>query len=259
MTINPKKIFITGTDTDVGKTVISTAILDNVNNLGLTTAGFKPISAGCELTPDGLRNEDALLLQQHASQQLDYDIVNPIAYQEPIAPHIAAQKQGESIDLTAIDYALANIPNNTDVVIIEGAGGWHLPIAINNNNTVHSQKKNTIDHRNSCGINNLDNGHYFSAWVAENDLDVILVVGVKLGCLNHAILTAQAIMHSGVNLIGWVANSLSADIANYDEMITTLTAVLPAPLIGKMPYFSSIEDKNENSANYLDLTSYLAL
>lgn len=232
MTSNTQKVFITGTDTDVGKTVISSAILDYANNLELKTVGFKPISAGCELTSNGLRNEDALLLQQHASVKLDYHVVNPIAYQEPIAPHIAAQKRGESIELALVDSALAKIPSDVDFVVIEGAGGWHLPV---------------------------DNSNYFSTWVAENQLDVILVVGVKLGCLNHAILSAQAIQHSGANLIGWIANSLTADIANYDEMIETLMVALPAPLMGKMPYFSSIEDKNENSARYLDLTSYLAL
>ena len=232
MTNITKRVFITGTDTDVGKTVISTAILDNANNLGFSTAGFKPISAGCELTPAGLRNEDALLLQLHASKALDYNLVNPIAYQEPIAPHIAAQKLGESIDLSVIDSTLANISDNADLVVIEGAGGWHLPI---------------------------DNRHYFSSWVAENKLDVILVVGVKLGCLNHAILTAQAIQQSGANFVGWVANSLTADIANYNEMIDTLLVALSAPLMGEMPYFTSIEDKDENSANCLDLTSYLTL
>jgi len=227
-----KKVFITGTDTDVGKTVISCAILEYANNLGFKTVGLKPISAGCELTSAGLRNEDALLLQQHASHYLDYDIINPIAYQEPSAPHIAAQKKGEFIDLALVDSALDRVPEDIDFTVIEGAGGWYLPI---------------------------DKSHYFSSWVAENKLDVILVVGIKLGCLNHAILSAQAIQHSGANLIGWIANSLTGEIANYDEMIDTLMVALPAPLMGKMPYLSSIEDKQEKPANYLDLTSYLAL
>lgn len=234
-----QKIFITGTDTDVGKTVVSCAILDHANNLGLSTVGLKPISAGCELTPMGLRNEDALLLQQHASHYLDYEIVNPIAYQEPIAPHIAAYKKGDFIDLGLVNDAIAKVPVDIDVALIEGAGGWHLPI---------SMKKNSND-----------NSNYFSSWVAESKLDVILVVGVKLGCLNHAILSAQAIEQSGANMIGWIANSLTTEIPNYDEMIETLMEALPAPLMGEMPYFSSIESKNENSANYLDLTSYLSL
>ncbi|MDX2320922.1 MAG: dethiobiotin synthase [Moritella sp.] len=232
MTMNSKKVFITGTDTDVGKTVISCAVLDYANNLGLKTVGLKPIAAGCELTPSGLRNDDALLLQQHASHKLAYQIINPIAYQQPIAPHIAAHQRGESIDLGLVDTSLAQVPHEIDFTVIEGAGGWHLPI---------------------------DNRHYFSSWVAENKLDVILVVGVKLGCLNHAILSAQAIQHSGANFVGWVANSLTTDIANYDEMIGTLREALSAPLMGEMPYFSSIEKKNNNSANYLDLTSYLVL
>jgi len=232
MANNSKKVFITGTDTDVGKTVVSCAVLKYANDLGFKTVGLKPISAGCELTHGGLRNEDALLLQQYASHHLDYDIINPIAYQEPIAPHIAAKKKGEFIDLTLVDAAFTKVPDDINFTVIEGAGGWHLPI---------------------------DNSHYFSSWVAERELDVILVVGVKLGCLNHAILSAQAIQHSGANLIGWIANSLTVDIANYDDMIETLTVALPAPLMGKMPYFSSIEDKREKPANYLDLTSYLAL
>lgn len=239
MTTHLKKVFITGTDTDVGKTVVSCAVLDYVNKLGLKTVGLKPISAGCELTHAGLRNEDALLLQQHASHQLAYQVVNPIAYQAAIAPHIAAYKRGETIDLTLVDAALNQVPDDIDVVVIEGAGGWHLPISMHKNNTGHA--------------------HLFSSWVAENKLDVILVVGIKLGCLNHAILSAQAIVHSGANLVGWIANSISADIANYAEMIETLTAVLSAPLMGQMPYFATIEQQNENAANYLDLTSYLSL
>ncbi|GIC77477.1 dethiobiotin synthase [Moritella sp. F3] len=239
MTTNSKKVFITGTDTDVGKTVVSCAVLDYANKLGLKTVGLKPISAGCELTSVGLRNEDAVLLQQHASQLLDYKIVNPIAYQAPIAPHIAAHNQGESIDLALVNKSLSLVPDDIEITVIEGAGGWHLPISMNRNNT--------------------DNSHLFSSWVAENELDVILVVGIKLGCLNHAILSAQAIAHSGANLIGWIANSPTTDIANYDDMIATLKVALAAPLMGEMPYFSSIEDKNKNSANYLDLTSYLSL
>ncbi|MFT5806434.1 MAG: dethiobiotin synthetase [Moritella dasanensis] len=244
MTTDFKKVFITGTDTDVGKTVVSCAVLDYANKLGFKTVGLKPISAGCELTSEGLRNEDALLLQQHASHLLAYEIVNPIAYQAPIAPHIAAHKSGEFIDLALVDAALTQVPDDIDFAVIEGAGGWHLPIGMN---------------KNSMNKNNSDNSHLFSSWVAEKQLDVILVVGVKLGCLNHAILSAQAIIHSGANLVGWIANSPTIDIANYTEMIETLTMALSAPLMGEIPYFASIEDKDENSANYLDLTSYLSL
>lgn len=228
-----KQVFVTGTDTDVGKTVISTAILDYANARGLTTIGFKPIAAGCEQTADGLRNEDALLLQQHASCKLTYDMVNPVAYADPIAPHIAAQLQGGCIDLAKVDSSFNKIQSEqANLVVIEGAGGWHLPIT--------SQR-------------------YFSAWVADNKLDVILVVGVKLGCLNHALLTAQAIENSGANLVGWVANSLSADILHYDAMVNTLSEALAVPLLGQMPYFSSMEDKNSSLADYLDLSSFLDL
>jgi dethiobiotin synthetase len=228
-----KHVFITGTDTDVGKTVISTAILDYANVRGLTTIGFKPIAAGCEQTTMGLRNADALLLQQHASCKLAYDRVNPIAYADPIAPHIAAQLQGSNIDLGKVDSTFKMLQSEeADLVVIEGAGGWHLPIT--------SQR-------------------YFSAWVADNKLDVILVVGIKLGCLNHAILTALAIQSSGANLVGWVANSLSADILHYDAMVSTLKEALQAPLLGQMPYFTSMKDKNSGLADYLDLSSFLDL
>lgn len=223
------EIFVTGTDTDVGKTVVSAGILAHANKLGLSTIGFKPISAGCDVSEAGLRNNDALALMDTASIDCDYDLVNPIAYQAPIAPHIAAKHNNEIIDLTKINQSYQSLlAKQPDLLLTEGAGGWQLPIT---------------------------NTSYFSTWVADKKLDVVLVVGIKLGCLNHAVLTAQAIEASRANLVGWVANSLSADIANYDEMVITLKEALGKPLLGEVPYFSSQE--NQTPELYLDLTSIL--
>ena len=223
------ELFVTGTDTDVGKTVVSAGILANANYHGFTTVGFKPISAGCEVTAAGLRNEDAVALQRKASIDCEYDLVNPIAYQAPIAPHIAAKHHNETIDLEKVDqsYALL-LAKQPELLLTEGAGGWQLPI---------------------------EDTRYFSEWVAKKQLDVVLVVGIKLGCLNHAVLTAQAIAASGANLVGWVANSLSSDIANYDEMVATLKQVLVKPLLGEIPYFSSTEQQTPEL--HLDLSSIL--
>ena len=224
-------LFITGTDTDVGKTLVSTAILSYANQRGLQTIGFKPIAAGCELTPQGLRNDDALLLQHWASCELEYDIVNPLAYAPAIAPHIAAAQQHQSIDLQRVDSAYNRIKQHPcDLVIIEGAGGWHLPIS---------------------------KQLYFSAWVASHKLDVILVVGIKLGCLNHALLTAQVITYSGCRIVGWVANSLAPATEVDNAMIATLSAELPAPLIGEIPYLAQYSAKTDCLAKYLDLSAFL--
>lgn len=222
-------LFVTGTDTDVGKTVVSAGILANANQQGFSTVGFKPISAGCEDTSAGLRNEDAMILKNTASIDCDYDLINPIAYQAPIAPHIAAKHNNETIDLVRVDQSYTQLlAKQPELLLVEGAGGWQLPIT---------------------------DKHYFSQWVSEKQLDVILVVGIKLGCLNHALLTAQAIAASNANLIGWVANSLTADIANYTDMVDTLSVALEKPLLGEIPYFAKGEAQTPEL--YLDLSSIL--
>jgi len=210
--------FITGTDTDVGKTICTKALLQAANEQGKSTLAYKPISAGCSRTEQGLRNDDALILQQNSSLKVDYAAVNPIAYQQPIAPHIAANETNQPINLKTVDQGLTFLQQQLpQCLFVEGAGGWHLPI----------------------------NKHQlFSEWVVANEMPVILVVGLKLGCLNHALLTAQSIVQSGLNIAGWIANHLQAEMPYVQQNIGTLTDFINAPLLAEIPYLEDIEQQN---------------
>lgn len=212
-------IFITGTDTHVGKTYITTNLLQQLKQQGYSTIGLKPLSSGCSLDSAGkLRNEDALLLQQAASINLPYEIINPYAFAPPIAPHIAAATEG--IDLTvaqlnekvqpALDYS-------ADFCLIEGVGGWHMPL----------NKRETM-----------------ANFVKEHNFPVILVVGLRLGCLNHGILTAQAILNDHISLMGWIANCLDPHMEFVDENIEILQSWIKAPLLGKVEYGQAFESRN---------------
>lgn len=203
--------FVTGTDTDAGKTVASVLLLKSLNKISEHTLGIKPISAGCEMTAEGLRNDDALKLQAASGIKVDYNTINPISYEAYIAPHIAAQQQSKPISLEQVQDCLDRArKHNPRWLLVEGAGGWRLP------------------------LNN--EGRYFSDFALQNQLKVILVVGMKLGCLNHAVLTHQAITNDGLQCVGWVANQLSDDMSCYQENITSLRALLPCPQIAEIPY-----------------------
>lgn len=203
--------FVTGTDTDVGKTECAVLLLNELNTLSNKTLGIKPISAGCEKTEFGLRNNDALKLQKASSMQVDYDIVNPIAYQEAIAPHIAAAKYNNKIDLNSLQDCLDRAKQlQPDRLLVEGAGGWRLP----------------LDNR----------GNFMSDFALQNQMKVILVVGMKLGCLNHAVLTHQAIVADGLNCIGWIANQLSSDMPFYRENLACLDSLLDCPRVADVPF-----------------------
>lgn len=205
-----RSYFITGTDTDVGKTLVARTLLHAFAAQGIVCAGYKPVSAGCTRTPEGLRNRDALLLQQAASLPLPYEKVNPYAFEPPIAPHIAAREAGESIPFAGLSAGLREIEaSGADLVIVEGAGGWLLP---------------------------LDHQHLLSDWVALERLPVILVVGARLGCLNHALLTVAAIRQQGLTLAGWVSNRVDPHMNRYPENLATLKALLPAPFLGEIPF-----------------------
>ncbi len=204
--------FVTGTDTDVGKTFVSVCLLERARQAGLSTLGFKPIAAGCQPTSGGLRNDDALALQQTATIKLPYEQVNPCALEPPIAPHIAAAKIGLELKPENLTRQLKLLQGHKpDMLLVEGAGGWSLP---------------------------LGNGKLLSDWVEQQQMSVILVVGMRLGCLNHAILTAQRIQAQGLTLAGWVANIAdpSADQTYYQENLATLQEALPGPLLGAIPY-----------------------
>nr|WP_042042938.1 dethiobiotin synthase [Aeromonas rivuli] len=218
--------FITGTDTDVGKTLVSRALLQAASAQGRSCVGYKPISAGCEPTPQGLRNRDALQLQQAASLSLPYEWVNPFAYAPPIAPHIAAAQVGQPIVEAELTAGLRRLENNgAELVLVEGAGGWHLPL--------NAQR-------------------LLSDWVSDLRLPVVLVVGAKLGCLNHALLTLAAIEQAGLLLAGWVMNRLPCGMSCYEENLATLRQRLPAPLLGEIPILS--EPDSANVQEYLDIS-----
>lgn len=226
-----KTYFIAGTDTDAGKTVAAVALLHAFAKAGLRTCAMKPIAAGCEQHAEGLRNSDALLLQAAASVRMTYEQVNPIALVEPIAPHIAAAIAGKPIqvdDLVAAWSALQQLP--ADLLLVEGAGGWELPLSANQ--TMPEFVKQTAD-------------------------GIILVVGLKLGCLNHAMLTVQAIRAAGIPLVGWVGNQcLPQEMPYQAENIDYLRAKIDAPWLGTLPYSQS-SDKLE-LADYLHLNMNLS-
>ena len=202
-----KPVFITATDTDAGKTFVSSLLLQGFKALNVPAVGVKPIAAG--VNGQGL-NGDALLLQQHSGIALPYSQVNPICYQAPVAPHLAAISEQKPIDETLLDSTLANWQSlNVKQLLIEGAGGWLLPIT---------------DKR------------YLADWVAEQGLPVLLVVGMKLGCLNHAMLTVREIERSGCQLLGWVANCIDPDMVLLAQNIADLTDRIAAPCLGVVPF-----------------------
>lgn len=226
------KLFITATDTDAGKTYVAQTLTAALVQHNLKVAVFKPISAGCDKVVnqqgEQLINEDALLLSQQANCQQSIDQINPIAFEEPIAPHIAAQKQNYTIDLGFLNEHYAEISsNNCDVMITEGAGGWRLP---------------------------LGGGRYLSEFVQTTQQQVILVVNMKLGCLNHAVLTYESILSDGLNCVGWVANCQET-MPYLDENIAELELLLPIPLLATLDKQTDIK-KAVKSFNLSPLFSH---
>ena len=202
-----KPVFITATDTDAGKTFVSGLLLQGFKTLDVPAIGVKPIAAGANVQG---QNGDALLLQQHSGIALPYSQVNPICYQAPVAPHLAAINDQKPIDEALLNKVLANWQSlNAEQLLIEGAGGWLLPIG---------------------------KQRYLADWVAEQGLPVLLVVGMKLGCLNHAMLTVREIERSGCQLLGWVANCVDPDMALLAQNIADLTRRISAPCLGVVPF-----------------------
>jgi len=211
-----KQYFITGTDTEVGKTYVTCHLLKAAANLHKTSLGYKPISAGCEQIGNEWVNEDAAEIQQASSIKLPISDINPIAFVPPIAPHIAAKEAGTELNSAAIVSGLVRLQQeNPDLLLMEGAGGWLLPLT---------------DSLFLCDV------------VGELNMEVILVVGMKLGCLNHALLTAQAIQNDGLNIVGWVANDITGRMSRYDDNLATLKQALPAPLLLEIPYSSAPDE-----------------
>lgn len=193
--------FVTGTDTEVGKTWVSCRLLERAREAGLSCYGLKPVAAGCEETSEGWRNDDALQLMAASSIELPYELVNPVALKAPVAPHIAATQEGKNITLARLVGYVRGALNAhpADLILIEGAGGWRVP---------------------------LNDREMLSALAIELDVPVIQVVGMKLGCINHALLTAEAIKKDGLRYAGTMANCFG-EMAVQEENLLTLRQHLP--------------------------------
>jgi dethiobiotin synthetase len=230
-----KRWFITGTDTDVGKTIASCALLQAAAHQGYRTAGYKPVASGSQMTADGLRNSDALALQANSSEALGYSQVNPLTFLEATSPHIASESEGREIHLSALSQGLRQLEHSAEWILIEGAGGWFTPLSPQAT---------------------------FADWVQQEQLPVIMVVGVKLGCINHALLTEQAIWHAGLTLAGWVANEVIPVGGRQAEYMATLTRMISAPLLGVIPYLTDLKEfpatERRDLGGYLDLQLLVA-
>jgi dethiobiotin synthetase len=209
------KLFITGTDTDAGKTFVATTLLFKAQALGLSAFGLKPIAAGCHWSTEHSsagewHNDDALLLQAASSIKKSYSIHNPIAFPQAIAPHIAAELNRTPLTLTGLlERCQPGLDQYADVHLIEGAGGWLVPI----------NKENTL-----------------ADFAQQLNHDIILVVGMKLGCINHALLTQQLLLASDLNFVGWVANHIDADMSEQDANFDYLKQHIQAPCLGRIPF-----------------------
>jgi len=208
-----QRFFITGTDTDVGKTICTAALLHKAKLASKSTLGLKPLAAGCEETEQGLRNSDALALMAQSTEQLPYDQVNPVALKEAIAPHIAAERLNKPLSAARLVGYLRGVLmiNRAEFICIEGAGGWRVPL--NAKETLAEVPK-------------------------DLKLPVIVVVGMKLGCINHAMLTMEAIHRDGLNVVGWIANRIDNDMDAYQENLDSLKKQIRVPCLGEVPYLT---------------------
>ena len=212
-----KSFFVTGTDTEVGKTFVTAALLGLARERGLDCAGVKPVAAGCHRQEGRLVNDDALALIAASGADLDYPTVNPVALEPAIAPHIAAVRAGRILRVeTLAERCREVLAADFDFVLVEGAGGWFVP---------------------------LNDEQTLADLCIDLDLAVILVIGMRLGCLNHALLTAAAIAQAGLELAGWVGNSIGAEMPYLEENFATLHGRLDAPCLGLVPYLDSFEPR----------------
>lgn len=238
-----KSFFITATDTDAGKTFVACALTQALININKKVAVYKPIAAGCHLVDGQLVNEDAQLLSQFGNCKQSISDVNPITFEAAIAPHIAAQNENRQISLDEISQGFTKVTSlKADINITEGAGGWRLPIYIND------------------GMMEGVTKHIFLSDFAQvTQQEVILVVNMKLGCLNHALLTYQAIIADGLHCVAWIANSANEQpMYCLNENVASLEQLLPIPKIAQLSFYHdkkmSLQDKIIAAANEIDLT-----
>ncbi|WP_336778331.1 dethiobiotin synthase [Pantoea sp. USHLN256] len=216
-----KTLFVTGTDTAVGKTVVSRALLQCFAQANVCAAGFKPVARNAQLTSEGLRNKDAVLLQHSSGLTLPYHAVNPIILEEDAISTGSSQH----VDYAKLSQGLKELQECAARVVVEGTGGWRSL---------------------------MNNRQPLSQWVQQEHLPVVLVVGIKEGCISHALLTADAIALDGLQLVGWVANRINPGLAHYAEIIAVLREKLAAPLLGELPYLPRAEQRE--LSGYLDIS-----
>lgn len=215
-----KQIFVTGTDTEVGKTVVSRALLQKLSEGNKQTVGYKPVGKSSQQTEQGPRNKDALILQSSSSLLLPYSAINPVTVLED---EVSTSRE-TSVNYQMLSSGLRALSAQADYVVIEGTGGWRSLM-----NDMRS----------------------LSEWAVEENVPVIMVVGIKLGCISHALLTAEAIINDGLPLLGWVANRINPGLAHYAEIIDVLSSKIPAPMLGELPYLPRAETRE--LAKYLHL------
>ena len=221
--------FITGTDTGVGKTLVTEALMQAASDCGLCTVGYKPVASGCENIDGELKNRDALTLQDASSLALPYAMHNPYAFAPAIAPHIAAAQAHQQIELATLSEGLTALKEEgAEYIFIEGAGGWRLPIS---------------------------EQAYLSDWVKQQQLPVILVVGIRLGCINHALLTLEAIHHDGLTVAGWVSNQLYPNMSQYQANVDALKQRIKAPLLAEIPWLEG--NPSDNIDAYINIDPLL--
>lgn len=218
-------IFITGTDTEIGKTVVTVIIMQNLVARGYRVAGMKPVASGCVWTREGLRSEDAVRLIAAGNVEASYEQVNPYAFEPAIAPHLAAQEAGTEIRLDHIQRPFDALSKKADWVVVEGVGGWRVPLADN-----------------------------FSVADLAGEMggSVVLVVGIRLGCINHALLSVESIQNQDVHLVAWVANICHADGDRMEDNIATLNELIPVPRLATIPFLHTPSQVNRICLN-LDL------
>lgn len=225
-----KSFFVTGTDTDVGKTLAVCALLRAAAAAGHSTAGMKPLAAGGTQTAEGLRNEDALRLQEASTLKLSYDEVNPVCLPEPASPHIAAALAQRRVRVERLaGFCQGVLALRANLTLLEGAGGWRVP---------------------------LNEREFMSDLARQLQLPVILVVGMRLGCLNHALLTGEAIARDGLRVAGWIANRIDPHMEHYERNRDTLRDALPVPLLAEFPWFGGA-DPAAHAARHVALDQLL--
>jgi len=221
------KLFIAGTDTGVGKTMVAEGLLHAAAENHMSTAALKPVAAGCEEHEGELCNEDALQLQSACTLDLAYGEINPVALKAAIAPHIAAQQEGRRVSVDRLaGFCQGVLSKGADLTVIEGAGGWRVP---------------------------LNNREMLSDLAKQLNVPVLLVVGMRLGCLNHSLLSVEAILKDGLPLAGWVANQIDSDMSCYEENLQTLKSAIPAPCVGTIPFKENLEAKDSVDYFQMDL------